>query len=117
MAQITYTMRENGLLYPDLTLPEEPIELGALAMKHKDFIRNHRRGRFALLVIEGRMNEYLAEVEQRATAMLEELISQMAQQQGVTEQLKAQDQMSWIQKMNNIRNAAMEIVNSEIIYS
>ena len=68
------------------------------------------------LVLSGKLHSYLAEVDNRATEMLDRLIKQMAAQQGITEQLKAQDQMTWVQRMNNIRNAAEEIVLQEVIY-
>lgn len=68
------------------------------------------------LLISGKLNSYLAEVDTRATEMLDRLVKQMAEQQGITEQLKAQNQMAWVQRMNNIRNAAEEIVLLELIY-
>lgn len=68
------------------------------------------------LVLSGKLHSYLVEVDNRATEMLDRLIKQMAAQQGITEQLKAQDQMTWVQRMNNIRNAAEEIVLQEVIY-
>ena len=117
MKEITYTMREDGLMYPDLTLPEEPTELGAYAMRHKKYLEQHHKGRFSLLVLQGRLNTYLAEVEQTALDMLEKLTEQMAQTMGVTEQLKAENQMEWVQRMNSIRQSAEEIVNAEVIYN
>ena len=69
------------------------------------------------LVLSGKLHSYLAEVDNRATEMLERLVKQMAAQQGITEQLKAQDQMAWIGAMNNIRNAAEEIVHAEVIFA
>lgn len=68
------------------------------------------------LVLSGKLYSYLAEVDNRATEMLDRLVKQMAVQQGVTEQLKAQDQMAWVQRMNNIRNAAEEVILQEVIY-
>ena len=79
----------------------------------------HSDGRgigFISLVLSGKLHSYLVEVDNRATEMLDRLIKQMAAQQGITEQLKAQDQMTWVQRMNNIRNAAEEIVLQEVIY-
>ena len=89
MKEITYTMREDGLMYPDLTISEKKIELGPFAMKRKSFLQQHRRSLFALLVMKGQLTEHLAEIEQRAIDMLENLTEQMAQTMGVTEQLKA----------------------------
>ena len=79
MKEITYTMREDGLMYPDLTISEKKIELGPFAMKRKSFLQQHRRSLFALLVMKGQLNEHLAEIEQRAMDMLEKLTEQMAQ--------------------------------------
>ena len=86
MKEITYTMREDGLMYPDLTISEKKIELGPFAMKRKSFLQQHRRSLFALLVMKGQLTEHLAEIEQRAIDMLEKLTEQMAQTMGVTDQ-------------------------------
>ena len=114
--KIEYT-EKDGILYPNLTLPEETYELGAYAMRHKEYLKQNRKGLFSTLVLKGTLNSHLAEVEQTATEMLLRLTKEMAQSEGVTEQLKAQDQIEWLRRMNNIRQRAEEIVNSEVIYS
>ncbi len=88
--------------------------MGQKAFEH---LREHRPVLHTSLVLSGKLHSYLAEVDNRATEMLERLVKQMAAQQGITEQLKAQDQMAWIGAMNNIRNAAEEIVHAEVIFA
>ena len=88
--------------------------MGQKAFEH---LREHRPVLHTSLVLRGKLHSYLAEVDNRATEMLERLVKQMAAQQGITEQLKAQDQMAWIGAMNNIRNAAEEIVHAEVIFA
>ena len=87
--------------------------MGQKAFEH---LREHRPVLHTSLVLSGKLHSYLAEVDNRATEMLDHLVKQMAAQQGVTEQLKALDQMAWVQRMNNIRNAAEEIILQEVIY-
>ena len=88
--------------------------MGQKAFEH---LREHRPVLHTSLVLSGKLHSYLAEVDNRATEMLERLVKQMAAQQGITAQLKAQDQMAWIGAMNNIRNAAEEIVHAEVIFA
>ena len=115
--KITYTPDENGILYPNLSLPEEPTELGVYAMRHKQYLKEHRPGVFSALILKGKLNSHLAQVEQTALEMMEKLTREMAQAEGVTEQLKETDQMLWVQLMNSIRNRAEEIVNHEVIFN
>lgn len=91
--------------------------IGMWGRRHLSYLREHRPVLHTSLVLSGKLHSYLAEVDNRATEMLDCLVKQMAAQQGITEQLKAQDQMSWVQRMNNIRSAAEEIVNAEIIFA
>ena len=90
--------------------------IGMWGRRHLSYLKEHRPVLHTSLVLSGKLHSYLAEVDNRATEMLDRLIKQMAAQQGITEQLKAQDQMTWVQRMNNIRNAAEEIVLQEVIY-
>lgn len=115
--KIEYTMGKDGILYPNLTLPEEKYELGAYAMRRKEYLKQHRHGLFSTLVLKGTLNSHLAQTEQEAGEMLLKLTEEMAENEGVTEDLKAEDQIEWLKRMNNIRQRAEEIVNSEIIYS
>ncbi len=84
--------------------------------RHRRYLKEHRRATYATLLTSGRLNSYLADIDRQAEEMFVRLVKQMAAMKGVTEQLKADDQMEWVGRMNNIRNRAMEIVNSELIY-
>ena len=115
--EVTYTMQENYLM-PDLLPPqEEPISLGKYARMRKHFLQEHRKITYTNLLTSGKLNSHLAEIQQTAQRRVEELVAQMAKAQGVTEELKASDQMKWVQMMNNLRNAAEEIVQAELIYN
>ena len=114
----------NGLWYelqgdyyiPCLVLDEadgQPI--GVWGRKHRDYLAEHCSAFYATLVLEGRLYSYLAEVDHRATDMLDRLMKQMTAQEGVTEQLKARDQMAWVRAMNSIRDRAEEVVNTEVV--
>lgn len=97
--------------------PEErQTPIGIWGKRHHEFIRRNKRIILSSLQISGELNGYLADIDQQAEEMFERLVKQMAAAEGVTEQLKAADQMAWTGKMNSIRNRAIEIVNSEIIF-
>ena len=93
---------------------QEPI--GIWGRRHLHYLKEHRRVRYANLLTIGKLNDYLADLNERAEAMLSQLVKLFAEKEGVTEALKAENQMLWVQKMNNLRNAAMEIVSNELIY-
>ena len=115
--EVTYTMQGNYLM-PDLLPPqEEPISLGKYARMRKRFLQEHRKITYTNLLTSGRLSSHLAEIQQTAQRRVEELVAQMAKAQGVTEELKASDQMKWVQMMNNLQNAAEEIVQAELIYN
>ena len=116
----------NGLWYelqgeyyiPCLTVPaEEEKPIGIWGQRHLRYIKAERKALYTELLTSGRLNTYLADINEQATAQMRLLIMQMAEREGVTEQLKAQDQMLWVQRMNNIRDRAMEIVNHDLIYA
>lgn len=114
---ITYT-RQGDYNLPNLTMPEQPqVELGAYALLRRRFLKNHHKILYYNLLTSCKLIEHLADIEQQAFDMEVRLIRQMAEQQGATEALKAQDQMEWVRRMNNIRNAAKEIVCNELIYT
>ena len=94
---------------------QEPI--GIWGQRHLRYLKEHRRVRYANLLTSGKLNSYLANIDQQAEEMFELLVKQMAEREGVTEQLKAADQMGWVRRMNNIRNRAAEITASELIYA
>ena len=115
--EVTYT-RQGDYLIPNLLPPqEEPIPLGKYARMRKRFLQEHRKITYTNLLTSGKLNKHLAEIQQTAQRRMEEIVAQMAKAQGVTEELKASDQMKWVQMMNNLQNAAEETVLAELIYS
>ena len=117
---------QNGLWYelqgdyyiPCLVLDEEDTQpIGMWGRKHLRYIKEHRPVLHTTLLLSGKLNSHLAEIDNRATEMFDLLVKKLAEQEGITEQLKAADQMVWVQRMNNIRNAAEEIVNAEVIFA
>ena len=113
---ITYTQQGNYLL-PDLKLSEQKkVEIGIFGQRHKNFLLDHHKIRYYNLLTSCKLAEYLANVDERANEMFLRLVNQMAENESITEQLKAENPILWIQCMNNIRNRATEIVNNEIIY-
>lgn len=116
----------NGLWYelrgdyyiPCLTVPaQEERPIGVWGQRHLRYIKTERKAMYTELLTSGRLNTYLADINEQATEQMLLLTEQMAECEGVTEQLKAQDQMLWVRRMNNIRDRAMEIVNHELIYA
>lgn len=113
----TYTQVGDYLL-PDLKLPEEEhLPIGVWGQRHRRYLKEHRRATYATLLTSGKLNGYLADIDRQAEEMFLRLVKQIAEAEGVTEQLKAGNQMEWVRRMNNIRHRAMEIVNSELIYA
>ena len=114
----TYSQVGDYLL-PNLSLPteEKQANIGVWGMRHKRFLKENHRVLYANLMTSGKLVAYLDDIEQQATAMFLRLVKELAEIENVTEDLKATDQMLWVQKMNNIRNRATEIVNSELIYT
>ena len=90
--------------------------IGIWGQRHLRYIRKHKVGLYAELLTTGKLNDYLADLNEQAEAMFSQLVKLLAEKEGVTEVLKAENQMLWVQKMNNFRNAAMEIVSNELIY-
>ena len=93
---------------------QEPI--GIWGQRHLRYLKEHRRVRYANLLTTGKLNDYLADLNEQAEAMFSQLVKLLAEKEGVTEVLKAENQMLWVQKMNNLRNTATEIVSNELIY-
>ncbi len=117
---------KNGLWYelqgdydlPCLKLPEERTAyIGVWGQRHLRYLKQHRKGLYSELLISGKLNDYLADINEQAEEMFPRLVKQLAEKGGVTEALKAENQMLWVQKMNSIRNAAMEIVANDLIYA
>lgn len=113
--ELTYRMQGDYRL-PNLIPPESP-KVGKYVMLRHSYLRKHREGLYTGMLMEGTLNAHLEEVDREANRMLEQLTTQMALEQGVTEELKARDQMLWVQRMNNIRQAAEEIIYSQLIYA
>ena len=116
----------NGLWYelqedyyiPCLKLPEEEQkEIGVWGMRHEDYLKSHRKSTYNRLSFEGKLNSHLHEINVQAQEMFDNLIAQYKKAEGVTEKLKSTDPMEWVARMNNIRQRATEIVNSELIYA
>lgn len=113
----TYTQVGDYLL-PDLKLPEEEQQpIGVWGQRHWRYLKEHHRATYATLLTGGKLNGYLADIDRQAEEMFSRMVKQMAEMEGVTEQLKADNQMEWVDRMNNIRSRAMEIVNTELIYT
>lgn len=112
----TYRQVGNYLL-PNIALPEEETELtGIWGQRHKQYLKQNHKILYMNLMTSGKLNSYLAEVDKQAEGMFFRLVKQMAEREGVTEQLKAEDQMEWVRRMNNIRNRVTEIINNELVY-
>ena len=115
--KITY-MQQGDYLLPDLKLPEQPkVEIGIWGKRHLKYIEHYRPILYTNLLTRCELTAYLADIDEQAGDMFFRLVKQLAKQEGVTEQLKADNQIMWVQKMNNIRNRVTEIVNNELIYS
>ena len=110
-------IRHGDYLIPGLTLPEEEQRfIGVWGQRHLRYLKEYRRGVYLNMLTSGRLNDYLADIEEQAQKRFERIVEQMKQAQGITEQLKAENQMEWVARMNNIQVCAREIVNKEMIY-
>ena len=115
--KITYTQQGDYLL-PDLKLPEQPkTEIGIWGRRRLRYLKNHHPIIYTNLLTSCKLTAYLADIDKQAEDMFFRLVKQLAEKEGVTEQLKADNQMLWVRKMNNICNLATEIINKDIIYS
>ena len=107
---------ENGNLVPDVELPEQK-PIGKYGRMHLDYLKQHRRGRYSALLGEGRLNAYLAEIDEQAHDKLITLTVELAKSHGIDERLKATDQIGWVKQMNSIRSQAEEIVIKELVFN
>ena len=114
----TYTQQGDYLL-PNLALPaeKETGNIGVWALRHKRYLKQHHKVLYYNLLTSGKLHSHLADTEEQAQQLFLRLVKELAEKENVTEELKATDQMLWVQKMNNIRNRATEIVNAEFIYT
>lgn len=117
---------QNGLWYelqgdyylPCLKLPEEETaHIGVWGQRHRRYLKSHRKALYTSLLTSGKLNSYLADIDQQAEEMFSRLVKQLAKVEGVTEALKAADQMEWVRRMNSVRNRASEIVAKEILFT
>ena len=115
--ELTYHEGPDGLLYPDLELREqEDYELGMYGKRRREYLKTRKRTAFQLMLMKDELWPHLVEVDRRATEMENQIIRQMAAQNGVTDELKARNQMEWVRRMNNLTQAAQEIVMNELVY-
>ena len=112
----TYTLGADGIYYPNLVSTDEEPHYGKYGMMRKAYLKEHRPAMYSLYMLEDRLVEHLNLVDDEAQERMDILVCQMMEKQGITEKLKALDQMEWVRAVNNIRNAAEEIVCHEIIY-
>ena len=113
---LNYTLH-GGYYLPDLEINEEEPIYGKYGIMRKQFLKEHRSARYQYLVLTGKLTEHLNQVDKEVREKIEMLAEQMAEQWGVTEEMKIQDQMEWVRRMNNIKNVAEEMVLLEIIYA
>ena len=111
-------IRHGDYLIPCLTLPEEEEQrfIGVWGQIHLRYLKEYRRGTYLNLLTSGRLNDYLADIEEQAQKRFERIVEQMKKAQRITEQLKAENQMEWVGRMNNVQACARESVEKEIIY-
>ena len=113
----TYTLGTDGMYYPNLELPEEEMpRYGKYGRMRHTYLREHKKAYYTTLLFDGKLVAHLNEIDDAANSQMELITKQMVKNQGITEALKAQDQMAWVGAMNNIHSAAEEIVLSELIY-
>jgi len=108
--------QEGDYLLPDLVPPESP-HIGIWGMRRRDHLRKHHDGIYTGMLLTGKLNAHLEEIDRAANEMFNLLVEQYADREGVTEQLKAEDQMEWVRRMNNIRERADEVIYKELIYA
>ena len=114
----TYTQQGDYLL-PNLALPaeKETGNIGVWALRHNRYLKQHHKALYYNLLTSGKLHSHLADIEEQAQQLFLRLVNELAEKEGVTEQLKSTDQMAWVRRMNKIRNRAAERVNNEVIYS
>ena len=108
--------QEGDYFFPDLSVPKLPA-IGIWGQRRKRYLKEHRQALYTALLLSGKLDGHLSEIDTQAEAMFFQLVDQMAGQEGITEQLKVENQMEWVGRMNSIHSAAEEIVNAEIIFA
>ena len=112
---MTYT-RNGDYLFPALYLEDAELPIGKYGLLRKSYLKEHKRGWYSSLLLTGKLDAHLAEIDRSCNERIELIMNQLARREGVTEALKATDQMTWVARMNNIRARAEEIVLSELVY-
>ena len=112
---LIYT-RNGDILFPALYLEDANLPIGKYGLLRKSYLKEHKRGCYSSLLLTGKLDAHLAEIDRTGTERVELIMNQLAQREGVTEALKASDQMEWVRRMNSIRARAEEIVLSELVY-
>ena len=112
-------VRQRDYFLPRLSLPtaKESKSIGVWGQRHLRYLKQHRRVLYTNLLTSGKLNSYLTDIDEQAENMFSRLVKQLAEKENVTEKFKAESQILWVQKMNNIRSRAMEIVNSELLFA
>ena len=112
---LTY-LRNGDYLFPNLLLEAEEQPIGRYGLLRKSYLKEHKRGWYSSLLLTGKLDEHLAEIDQTCTERVEQITNQLARREGVTEELKASDQMEWVRRMNSLRASAEEVVLADLIY-
>ena len=112
---LAYT-RNSDYLFPDLSIEDANLPIGKYGLLRKRYLKEHRRGWYSSLLLAGKLDAHLAEIDRTCTERVEPIMNQLARREGITEALKAANQMEWVRRMNNIRERAEEIVLSELVY-
>lgn len=106
--------QENDYFLPDLSVPELPA-IGVWGQRRRRYLKEHRQALYTALLLSDKLSDHLSEVDKQAEAMFSQLIKRIAEQEGITEQFKAENQMEWVRRMNRIRNLAEEIIRAELV--
>ena len=111
-------VRQGDYFIPALKIPKEDTTkpIGVWGQRHRRYLKEHKRATYTTLLTSGKLNGYLADIDGQAEEMFSRLIEQTAEREGITEQLKSDNQLEWVRRMNNIRGRAIEIVNTDLIY-
>lgn len=110
-------IQKGDVLFPDLRLDDEEFPIGKYSLLRKSYLKEHKRGWYSSLLLTGKLDRHLAEIDRTCTERVELITNQLAKREGVTESLKATDQMEWDRQMNNIQARAEEVVLGELVYS
>ena len=115
--EIQYREAEDGMLYPIIDFPKQPAgDIGKYGRMRKDYLEKHRLVAYQMMILEGSLKQHLMDVNEQAHDMLEQLIDSMKRSEGVTEQLKASNQLEWVQRLNSIKHRAEETIKVKLVY-